>query len=87
MSARFFWNDEPVAFLPGETIAAALLRAGIVDLGSRRDAPGGRVFCGIGACQGCIVAVDGAAPVEACLTPARDGLRLGALPAIGADHA
>ena len=27
-----------------------------------------------------------AAPVEACLTPARDGLRLAPLPAIGADH-
>ena len=87
MTSHFFWNGEPVAFQPGETIAAALLRAGIADLGRSGDVPGGRVFCGIGACQGCVVAVAGAAPVEACLTPASEGLRLGSLPAIGADHA
>lgn len=87
MTGHFFWNGEPVAFQPGETIAAALLRACIADLGQSNDSPGGRVFCGIGACQGCVVAVAGAAPVEACLTLASEGLRLGALPAIGADHA
>ncbi|MBN9443513.1 MAG: (2Fe-2S)-binding protein [Bosea sp. (in: a-proteobacteria)] len=86
MSSHLFWNGVPIAFEPGETIAAALLRAGIVDLGRPDDGPGGRVFCGIGACQGCVVTVAGAAPVEACLTPARDGLRLGPLPWIGADH-
>ena len=87
MTSHFFWNSEPVVFQPGETIAAALLRAGITDLGQPSNAPGGRVFCGIGACQGCVVAVVDAAPVEACLTPARNGLRLGSLPAIGAGHA
>ena len=87
MSARFFWIDRPVAFEAGETIAAALLRAGIADRGRSGDAPGGRVFCGIGACQGCVVAVAGGAPVEACLTPAREGLLLGPLPMIGADDA
>lgn len=86
MNSHFFWNGDPVAFHPGETIAAALLRAGIADLGRPSDALGGRVFCGIGACQGCVVAVAGAALVEACLTPARDGLRLGSLPAIGTEH-
>lgn len=87
MNGHFFWNGAPVAFEPGETVAAALLRAGVADLGQPHEAPGGRVFCGIGACQGCVVAVANAAPVEACLTPAREGLRLGPLPAIGAGHA
>lgn len=87
MTGHFFWNGTPVAFQPGETIAAAMLKAGIVNLGRHDDGPpGGRIFCGIGACQGCVVTVADAAPVEACLTPARDGLRLGPLPAIGADH-
>ena len=31
---------------------------------------------GIGACQACLVSVNGAAPVEACLTPARAGVQL-----------
>ncbi|KRE08285.1 ferredoxin [Bosea sp. Root670] len=87
MTSHFFWNGDPVTFEPGETIAAALLRAGLADLSQPSNAPGGRVFCGIGACQGCVVAVMGAAPVEACLTPAREGLRLGSLPLVGARHA
>jgi aerobic-type carbon monoxide dehydrogenase small subunit (CoxS/CutS family) len=87
MTSHFFWNGDPVAFQPGETIAAALLRAGLADLGQPSNVPGGRVFCGIGACQACVVAVMGAAPVEACLTPAREGLRLGSLPLVGARHA
>ena len=87
MTSHFSWNGEPVAFQPGETIAAALLRAGILDLGGPGEAPGGRVFCGIGACQGCLVAVAGSAPVEACLTLASEGLRLGPPPTIGANHA
>ena len=56
------------------------LRPGIVHLGR------GRIFCGIGACQGCLVAMTGAAAVEACLTPARNGLRLSPLAEEQADH-
>jgi NADH dehydrogenase/NADH:ubiquinone oxidoreductase subunit G len=80
MTAHFYWDGEPVPFQPGETIAAALLGAGIVHLGH------GRVFCGIGACQGCLVAMAGTAPVEACLTPAREGQRLSPLAQEQADH-
>lgn len=84
MMSRMFWNDRVVPFRPGETIAAALGRAGILSLGPE-DAPvRGRVFCGIGACQACVVSVEGGVPVEACLTPARDGMRIGFMPAIGA---
>ena len=73
MSApRFTWRGRPVPFAPGDTIAAALLHAGMRDLG--RDACGMelRYFCGIGACQNCLVRLDGRV-VEACLTPATDG--------------
>lgn len=71
----FLWDGKPVAFEPFETIAAALDRAGIVVLGDAQGCGGGRYFCGIGACQGCIVGVDGVR-MEACLTPARPGLRV-----------
>lgn len=74
MSAKTFpWNGVPIAFRDGETIAAALANAGVRTLG--RD-PAGRVtryFCGIGACQNCLVRVDGRV-VEACLTPAVEGV-------------
>jgi aerobic-type carbon monoxide dehydrogenase small subunit (CoxS/CutS family) len=68
----FFWNGTPVGFRPSETIAAALDRAGVVQLGDAHGHGGGRYFCGIGACQGCIVVVEGVRR-EACLTPARGG--------------
>jgi len=77
-----YWNQLAVPFHPGETIAAALARGEVTHWG---DAVGGlqaRYFCGIGNCQACLVSIDGASPVEACLTPAQDGMRLTpALPA------
>jgi aerobic-type carbon monoxide dehydrogenase small subunit (CoxS/CutS family) len=76
MSGSFFWRRDPVPFEPGETIAAALRRAGILDLGPSGTAVHNRVFCGIGTCQSCIVAIEGGTPVEACLTLAEDGMRI-----------
>ncbi len=86
MNPCFYWIDRPVSFRPGETIAAALLRAGIDDLGPEGGTGRGRVFCGIGACQACVVAIAGEGPVEACLTPARSGMRLAPQPGIGLHH-
>lgn len=74
MTARCFnWNGRFIPFREGESIAAALTSAGIVHLGE--DAVGGeaRYFCGTGACQSCLVRVDGLIR-EACLTPARANL-------------
>jgi len=76
MSRLFFWRSRPVSFEPGETIAAALRRAGILELGPAAGSLQGRVFCGIGTCQSCIVALDGGVPAEACLTLASEGMRI-----------
>lgn len=77
-SGHFTWQGQSIPFRPGETIAAALADAGIGDLG--RDGAGARLryFCGIGACQNCLVRADGRM-VEACLTPACDGAVIVAL--------
>lgn len=77
MSSTFNWLGTRVPFRRGETLAAALRRAGVDDLGSANGGLRARFFCGIGACQGCLVSVNGGAPVEACLTPARAGMCLG----------
>jgi hypothetical protein len=77
MSSLIFWQELPVPFERGETLAAALLRSGIFDLGSAGIAVRGRVFCGIGACQSCLIAIEGGVPVEACLTLAEEGMRAG----------
>lgn len=74
MRGQMRWNGKVLPFTPGETLAQALLRAGHLDFGF---GPHGRVnsmFCGIGQCQNCIVAIDGIGPREACLTLCQDGL-------------
>jgi len=63
-----------VSILEGDTIASVLMRSGQVSW--RRTRFGGRPrgpFCGIGACQDCLVRVDGVDGVRACLTPALQG--------------
>lgn len=71
----FEWMGREISFRDGESIAAALEAAGIRSFG--RDALGQetRYFCGIGACQCCLVRVDDIVR-EACITPARAGMRI-----------
>jgi predicted molibdopterin-dependent oxidoreductase YjgC len=52
----------------GESLAAALIAAGIRDYGAGRAA-----VCMMGVCQQCLVRVDGAL-AQACLTPVRAGM-------------
>lgn len=73
---QFLWRGAPVAFAEGESIAIALAKAGTRELAAGEGGTR-RYFCGIGACQNCLVTIDGAL-VEACLTPARDGLSVDA---------
>lgn len=70
--ATFTWNGRPVPFLAGQSLAAALDAAGVRDLGADGLGSRRRVFCAIGACQGCLVRRDGQV-VEACLTVATEG--------------
>ena len=60
----------------GESVAAALLAAGILHLRSspRQGEPRG-MFCAMGVCQECLVEVDGRA-VPACMTPVREGMSI-----------
>ena len=71
-----YWGSVAIPFRHGETIAAALQRHGLRDLGAAVGGVRGRYFCGIGTCQSCLVSVNGASPVEACLTPAQHGMQL-----------
>ena len=61
---------------PGQTVAAALIGAGIAVF---RYTPSGAplgVFCGMGVCFDCLVTVDGLADQRACVTPVRPGMRV-----------
>lgn len=68
----FDWNGATIPFRDGETLAAALLRAGADRAGRPGGEAGFAYFCGIGMCQSCVVVCDGRL-VEACTTPATAG--------------
>jgi len=72
----FTLDGAPVDALPGDTIASALYAAGI--RAWRRARPGDErgLLCGIGLCFDCLVTVDGAANLRACLVAARPGMKV-----------
>jgi predicted molibdopterin-dependent oxidoreductase YjgC len=77
MSNRTFdWMGQEIGFREGESFAAALDAAGVRTFGSDSAGNLTRYFCGIGACQSCLIRVDGVIR-EACITPARTGARIG----------
>jgi len=65
----------PVEAVQGESVAAALLRAGITNF---RETPGSRAergpFCLMGACFDCLVVIDGVGNQQACTTVVREGM-------------
>ena len=70
----FTFDGQPLGAVPGETIAAALLRAGITAFRATpvRGRPRGP-FCMMGTCNDCLVSVGGVV-VRACATPVTEGL-------------
>ena len=73
----FRFDGATVSAHEGETIAAALLAGGYRELRRTRvsDRPRG-LFCAIGTCFDCLVAVDGGGPVRACVTRARPDIEV-----------
>ncbi len=68
----FTWQGRPFRAPVGESLATALLEAGIRCLGEGPGAPRA-AFCMAGSCQQCLVRVDGR-PAQACLVPVRAGM-------------
>ncbi|MER7548255.1 (2Fe-2S)-binding protein [Actinomadura sp.] len=70
---RITVDGVPLTGIEGQTIAGVLMASGRT---SWRESPSGAprgVFCGIGACFDCLVAVNGVPDVRACRRRARDG--------------
>mgnify|MGYP001331356364 CR=1 FL=1 len=70
-----FWNGTRIPFRAGDSVATALVRAGVRAFGVAPAGQARAVFCGIGLCQGCLSRGEGRL-TEACLLPAREGLHL-----------
>lgn len=61
----------------GETVAAALLAAGVYTFRiSRKNKEPRSLFCGMGACMECLVTVDGTHNLRACMTQVTEGMQI-----------
>lgn len=73
---RFLFNGKPIDAFAGETVASALLAAGVRVLRASPRAGAPRAtFCWMGICQECTVVVDGIRR-PACRTELRDGMEV-----------
>ena len=64
----------------GTTVAGALVAGNVREF--RESAGGNRgLFCGMGICHECLVTIDGVPGYRACMTPARNGMRINRQPA------
>lgn len=70
-------DGAPLRARAGDTVAAALLAAGV--LAFRRTAVSGAPrgpFCMMGACFDCVVTIDGRRHRQSCLVPVVEGMRI-----------
>jgi D-hydroxyproline dehydrogenase subunit gamma len=71
----FSFEGQEIEALEGDTLAAALLAAGVDSL---RDAPVSGAarspYCMMGVCFECLVEIDGSGHQQACLIPVRQGM-------------
>jgi predicted molibdopterin-dependent oxidoreductase YjgC len=76
-AVAFVVDGQPVSAFDGESVAAAMLAAGIRVLRAtaRYAAPRG-LYCGIGVCFECVMRIDGQPNVRTCRTPVRDGMQV-----------
>lgn len=74
---RFAFEGRSIAARPGDTVAAALLAAGV---GPFRETPvsaSPRVaYCMMGVCFDCLVQIDGVANRQACLVTVAEGMQV-----------
>ena len=74
-TVTFTCNGEAIEARAGESLAAALLLAGVRTLRTMPDGESPRgLFCDIGRCTDCLMVVDDELSVRSCVTPVRDGM-------------
>lgn len=71
----------------GESVAAALIADGELQLRTTSSGDPRGLFCGMGVCFDCVVAVDGVPGTRSCVTWVRDGMTITLQDGFGAAHA
>lgn len=76
-SVSFTFNGSAIECEEGQSISAALIAEDRRNLRSTRFGNEPRsIFCGIGICFDCVVAVNGVANQRSCLIEAREGMKV-----------
>lgn len=78
---RISFEGREVEAGSGDTVAAALVAAGHLDLRRTRDGSRRGVFCGMGACHECAVVTDGQPGMLACMIGVEEGMSVNRQPA------
>lgn len=74
---HFFFEERELAAFRGETVAGALLAAGVRTLRHEENGGGPRgLFCGMGICFECRMVIDGQANRRACMTAVVPGMKV-----------
>jgi hypothetical protein len=73
-TGSFSFEEKNVAFLPGQSVGAALVAASVPWLRSAEDGSPRGLTCAIGVCWECRCVIDGRANTRACMTMARQGM-------------
>ena len=70
-------DGKAVTAFPGDSVAAALLAAGVVACRTTPVSGAPRApYCMMGVCFECLVTIDGVGSRQACLARVRDGMRI-----------
>jgi aerobic-type carbon monoxide dehydrogenase small subunit (CoxS/CutS family) len=74
---NFYYNNQLVSGLEGDSIAAALHALGIRKLSesSKKHRPRG-LYCAIGNCSSCHMIVDGIPNTKTCITLLKEGMKV-----------
>jgi predicted molibdopterin-dependent oxidoreductase YjgC len=76
-SVEFTFDGRLVKAVAGQSVAAALLATGICHFRNSRDSGEPRgPYCLMGTCFECLVHIDGLGTCQACITPARNAMRV-----------
>ncbi|HZB01267.1 MAG TPA: 2Fe-2S iron-sulfur cluster-binding protein, partial [Actinomycetota bacterium] len=76
-AGRFRLGRRGIRFEEGDTVAAAMYRAGVRTFSrSIKHHRRRGLYCGTGECPNCLVSIDGVPGVRSCVTAAREGMRV-----------
>jgi sarcosine oxidase subunit alpha len=70
-------DGKPIEAYKGETVAAAMLAAGIRTFHkSHKHQQPRSLYCGMGICYECLVTINGVHAQRACITPVEEGMQI-----------